>query len=92
MGFSPLSLHQLTKLSHLPSRLIVVYLVAGRIVPIADSEMPLSWRGHRSVSFLQVSVEGRADRRSLPLGVGRGSCMPSGGVISLASLTMTSSA
>ena len=51
MGFRPLLRHQLTKLSHL--RLytaLVVSLVAARIVLIAISEKPLTWRERRTAS------------------------------------------
>ena len=51
MGFLPLSLHQQTKVSHLPLYIaLVVSLVAVRIVLIATAKKHLSWREHCSAS------------------------------------------
>ena len=67
MGFSPLLLHQLTKLSHLPLyTALVVSLVAVRIVLRADSEKPLSWRECHQASTVNLRVY-RSVWKSLPL-------------------------
>ena len=84
MGFSPLSLHQLTKLSHLALyTVLAVSLVAARIVLIADSENLYPGENtaqlpHSQPEGLQVGVEEHAfigrccDRKSLLHGSRRG--------------------